>query len=58
MPLSNQIGSESTWQETNDDVYDNFADTGDWMLNSAPDLETVIDAGVNAHLSESILSLT
>ncbi|KAI5114875.1 hypothetical protein M0805_006247, partial [Coniferiporia weirii] len=40
------IGAESTWQETNDDVYSNFAATGDWMLNSAPDLEAVINAGV------------
>ncbi len=31
-----------------DQVYDNFATTGDWMLNSAPDLETVINAGVCA----------
>ncbi len=42
------IGAEQTWQETNDQVYDNFATTGDWMLNSAPDLETVINAGVCA----------
>lgn len=41
-----QIGAESQWQETNDDVYSNFADTGDWMRNSRPNLETVIDAGV------------
>ena len=27
-------------------MYYNFADTGDWMHNSRPDLETVIDAGV------------
>ncbi|KAH8119566.1 serine carboxypeptidase [Phellopilus nigrolimitatus] len=40
------IGAESTWQETNDDVYNNFAQTGDWMLNSAPDLEAVINTGV------------
>ena len=44
--LTSKIGAESTWQETNDDVYSNFASTGDWMHNSRPDLETVIDAGV------------
>lgn len=40
------IGAESDWSETNYDVYQNFADTGDWMRNSRPDLETVIDSGV------------
>ncbi|KAJ4001654.1 serine carboxypeptidase [Lentinula boryana] len=44
--IETKIGAESTWQETNDNVYDNFAATGDWMRNSRPDLETVIDAGV------------
>ncbi|KAI0352787.1 serine carboxypeptidase [Trametes cingulata] len=44
--LMQKIGAESTWQETNDDVYSNFAATGDWMHNSRPDLETVINAGV------------
>jgi carboxypeptidase C (cathepsin A) len=44
--IETKIGAESTWQETNNDVYDNFAATGDWMRSSAPDLETVINAGV------------
>lgn len=44
--LMTKIGAESAWQETNDDVYDNFANTGDWMTNSRPALETVINAGV------------
>ena len=44
--VTSKIGAESTWQETNDDVYSNFASTGDWMHNSRPDLETVINAGV------------
>ncbi|KZS90557.1 serine carboxypeptidase [Sistotremastrum niveocremeum HHB9708] len=48
--VTSKIGSEATWQETNDDVYDNFANTGDWMLNSAPDLEAVINAGVRTVL--------
>ncbi|OBZ77753.1 Carboxypeptidase S1 [Grifola frondosa] len=44
--LTNKIGAESTWQETNDQVYSNFEATGDWMRNSRPNLETVINAGV------------
>ncbi|PCH44722.1 serine carboxypeptidase [Wolfiporia cocos MD-104 SS10] len=40
------IGAESSWAETNYDVYYNFAQTGDWMRNSRPDLQTVIDSGV------------
>lgn len=44
--ITSAIGAESTWQETNYDVYTNFGDTGDWMRNSAPDLATVINAGV------------
>ncbi|KAI0945689.1 hypothetical protein AcW1_001851 [Taiwanofungus camphoratus] len=44
--LQAQIGAESNWQETNYNVYDNFGNTGDWMRNSRPDLETVIDSGV------------
>ena len=44
--VTSKIGAESTWQETNDQVYENFAETGDWMHNSRPNLETVIDAGV------------
>jgi len=44
--LKTKIGAESNWQETSDAVYDNFANTGDWMTNSRPHLETVINAGV------------
>ena len=44
--LTSKIGAESPWQSSNMDVYNNFAATGDWMTNSRPDLETVIDAGV------------
>ncbi|KAJ7629038.1 serine carboxypeptidase, partial [Roridomyces roridus] len=40
------VGAEVTWQMTNDDVYDNFAATGDWMRSSLPDLEMVINSGV------------
>lgn len=44
--LMAKIGAESAWQETNNQVYSNFAKTGDWMTNSRPNLETVINAGV------------
>ncbi|KAI0758948.1 alpha/beta-hydrolase [Fomes fomentarius] len=44
--VTSKIGAESTWQKTNNQVYSNFASTGDWMHNSRPDLEKVIDAGV------------
>ncbi|KIL64772.1 hypothetical protein M378DRAFT_198303 [Amanita muscaria Koide BX008] len=44
--IASQIGATGTWQETNTNVYDNFAATGDWMRNSAPNLQTVINAGV------------
>ncbi|GLB45331.1 putative peptidase S10 family protein [Lyophyllum shimeji] len=44
--VASTIGAESTWQMTNNNVYSNFAATGDWMRNSRPDLETVINAGV------------
>ena len=44
--LKTKIGAESNWEESSDAVYDNFASTGDWMHNSAPNLETVINAGV------------
>ncbi|TFK38948.1 serine carboxypeptidase [Crucibulum laeve] len=44
--MASKIGAESTWKETNNNVYSNFAATGDWMRNSRPDLETVINAGV------------
>ena len=41
------IGAEIPWQELSNDVYSNFAETGDWMHNSRPDLESVINAGVS-----------
>ncbi|KAI0751671.1 alpha/beta-hydrolase [Daedaleopsis nitida] len=44
--VTSKIGAESTWVESSDTVYENFARTGDWMHNSRPDLEKVIDAGV------------
>ncbi|KAG7444067.1 alpha/beta-hydrolase [Guyanagaster necrorhizus] len=44
--VASKIGAEATWSMSNGDVYANFAATGDWMRNSRPDLETVINAGV------------
>ncbi|KAI0305240.1 serine carboxypeptidase [Multifurca ochricompacta] len=44
--VTSKIGAQSAWQETNNDVYNNFASTGDWMRTSRPNLETVINAGV------------
>ncbi|KAG6914593.1 hypothetical protein DXG01_016427 [Tephrocybe rancida] len=44
--IRTKVGAEATWQETNNNVYNNFASTGDWMRNSRPNLETVINAGV------------
>ncbi|KAF8636217.1 hypothetical protein AX17_003703 [Amanita inopinata Kibby_2008] len=44
--IASQVGAQGTWQEVSNNVYNNFAATGDWMRNSAPDLETVIKAGV------------
>ncbi|KAJ7089473.1 serine carboxypeptidase [Mycena epipterygia] len=44
--IQTKIGAEVTWQQSNDDVYDNFAATGDWMRSSLPDLELVINSGV------------
>ncbi|KAG0147670.1 hypothetical protein CROQUDRAFT_655878 [Cronartium quercuum f. sp. fusiforme G11] len=40
------IGAESNWTMTNFDVYNNFFATGDWMLNSSPQLERVINYGI------------
>ncbi|KAJ7171459.1 Alpha/Beta hydrolase protein [Mycena filopes] len=44
--IAGKIGAELGWQMSNDDVYDNFAETGDWMRSQLPNLESVIDAGV------------
>ena len=41
-----KIGAESEWVMSSDDVYYNFADSGDWMRDSRPLLESVINAGV------------
>ncbi|CAE6440030.1 unnamed protein product [Rhizoctonia solani] len=44
------IGARSAWNARNFDVYNNFGTTGDWMRNSRPILEKVIDAGVRTLL--------
>ncbi|KAJ7138626.1 alpha/beta-hydrolase [Mycena filopes] len=44
--IASKIGAEVPWQMSSDDVYDNFAATGDWMRSQLPNLESVIDAGV------------
>ncbi|KZO96806.1 serine carboxypeptidase [Calocera viscosa TUFC12733] len=50
--LTSKIGVPSfiNWTETSYAVYDNFAATGDWMTNSAPYLEAVINAGIRTTL--------
>lgn len=44
--IKTKVGAETTWEETNDDVYYNFADTGDWMRRKKPYLKNVINSGV------------
>ena len=44
--VTSKIGSHTTWKLTSLDVYEKFAETGDWMRSSSPTLETVINAGV------------
>ncbi|KAF8610127.1 serine carboxypeptidase [Ceratobasidium sp. AG-I] len=45
-----KIGAASGWATTNTQVYSNFAATGDWMRNSRPNLEKVVNAGVRVLL--------
>lgn len=44
--VTSKIGSQSTWVESNDNVYDQFSATGDWIRSSLSDLEVVINSGV------------
>lgn len=44
--VTSKIGSKSTWVKSNEDVYAQFAATGDWMRSSLSDLEMVINSGV------------
>jgi hypothetical protein len=45
--IQTTIGAEIPWKIVNDNVYSNFAATGDWMHNSRTDLLSVIDTGVS-----------
>ncbi|QRW08929.1 Serine carboxypeptidase [Ceratobasidium sp. AG-Ba] len=44
--IKSKIGAQSGWTPSSFGVYNNFAATGDWMRNSRPDLEKVINSGV------------
>ena len=44
--VTSRIGSQSTWVKSNNNVYAQFAATGDWMRSSLRDLEMVINSGV------------
>lgn len=44
--VTSRIGSQSTWVKGNNDVYAQFARTGDWMRSSIRDLEMVINSNV------------
>jgi hypothetical protein len=44
--VTSKIGSQSTWAQTNYEVYFQFTASGDWMRSSLPNLETVINSGV------------
>lgn len=44
--VQSQIGAETTWTESSQDIYSNFANTGDWIKSAIGDLEKVIDAGI------------
>ncbi|KAJ7017684.1 serine carboxypeptidase [Mycena alexandri] len=44
--IQTKIGAEVAWEETSNEVYDNFANNGDWMRSSLPHLEVVINSGV------------
>lgn len=48
--IKSKIGAQKSWTTTNTQVYSNFAGTGDWMRNSRPNLEKVINAGVRVLL--------
>jgi len=44
--VTSKIGSKSTWIESNEPIYWQFAATGDWMRTARPYLEAVINADV------------
>jgi carboxypeptidase C (cathepsin A) len=54
--LMAKIGAASNWSETNEDVYSNFAQTGDWMNNFRPHLEKVINTtGIRTLVFDGVL---
>lgn len=48
--VQDTIGAEKDWVMTNYDVYSNFAATGDWMLNSADEVASVVDSGIRTFI--------
>ena len=44
--IASAIGAQATWTVSDFTTYVRFTLTGDWMQNSSPDLEKVIDSGV------------
>ncbi|KAF8315624.1 alpha/beta-hydrolase [Clavulina sp. PMI_390] len=44
------IGASETWQETNDQVYSNFVNGGDWMRSQAANLASVINSGIRVFI--------
>ncbi|KAF9444865.1 alpha/beta-hydrolase [Macrolepiota fuliginosa MF-IS2] len=48
--IASTIGADVNWTMSSDTIYENFALTGDWMRDSVPDLETVINTGVRTLL--------
>lgn len=48
--VASKIGGLGTFQHANLTIYNNFSTTGDWMRTSRPDLEKIINAGVQTIL--------
>jgi hypothetical protein len=48
--VTSAIGAKSTWTQNNNQIYSNFANTGDWIKSAESFLEKVIDAGVRTAL--------
>ncbi|KAJ7779816.1 serine carboxypeptidase [Mycena metata] len=44
--IGDKIGAEVEFQVGPDDVYNNFAATGDWMRSKLPYLEHIVDSGI------------
>ena len=52
--VTSKIGFHSTWEESNPDVYNNFAATGDLIRTSLPVLKKVINAGVRTVIYDGV----